>query len=163
MPEYTKTCPYCKKQFTTNRSNKYYCSPSCRTMASRKGHNQYEYPNQLEIGLKRSIKDLAGQLITFEEDIISIRDIIKLQAKCEIIRAFTLELVNPENKYYKCFLEVIEPLINNKIELPLLHRSHIKLYSDQSKEQFFDYSTLELTVELKIPGEDHNRLYEIYN
>lgn len=163
MPEYTKTCLYCSKQFTTNRSNKFYCSASCRTMASRKGYNQHEYPNQLEIGLKRTIKDLAGQLITFEEDNISIKEIIELRAKCEVIRAFTFELVNPENEYYSCYMEVIEPLILSKIQLPLLHSSRIKLYNDNSNNKLFDYDTLDLTIRLNIPDEDYNRLYEIYN
>lgn len=163
MPEYTKTCPYCKNLFTTNRSNKHFCSASCRSMASRKGYNQYEYPNQLEIGLKRTIKDLAGQLITFEDDNISIKDIIELRAKCEVIRSFSFELVNPENEYYRCYMEVIEPLILNKIQLPLLHSSKIKLYNDDSNNKFFDYDTLELYIELNIPHEDYNRLVEIYD
>ena len=102
MTTYTKTCPYCKKQFTAKRSNKYYCSPSCRTMSSRKGYNKHEYPNQLEIGLERSIKEVVSKLILVEETGISIKEIIQLRATCKTMWALSNELVNPENIYYSC-------------------------------------------------------------
>lgn len=140
MTEYNKTCPYCKKLFTTNRSNKYYCSPSCRTMASRKGYKKFEYPNQLEIGLERHIRSLVDRLIRFESSGISNLEIVKLQHECMVIRAFTMDLVNPENIYFRCFYDVIEPFLCSEIII------------DKNYQGMFDFN---------IPHEYYNRLEEI--
>jgi len=161
MTEYTKTCPYCKKSFTAKRSNKIYCTPSHRTMASRKGQNKHEYPNQLEIGLKRSIGEVVSDLLMFEEDGISIKDIIELKASIKTMWGLTMELVNPENIYYSCLVNVIEPLIMQQTMLPIIHQNGIMIYSDNSNKQFFDYKTLDQKVEFKISHEYYNRLKEI--
>ncbi len=103
MATYSKTCPYCRKLFTANQSNHIYCTPSCKTLASRKEYSKHEYPNQLEIGLKRHIGTLVERLLEFETAGISNIEIGKLQHESMVIRAFTFDLVNPENIYYRCF------------------------------------------------------------
>jgi hypothetical protein len=82
-------------------------------MASRKELTRYKYPSQLEVGFERHLKDFIDRILELSGKNISITEYYCLKREIVVTRAFTLELVDPENPFCTCFYVIIEPFFSN--------------------------------------------------